>query len=217
MEYLALDLPAACGRRPWPGSADSFYDRQWEDASVPGSAGFGWWPTRRCVFGTSGATPLAGRMRGWSGRGSSTYCAASRSPQREVWINPPADGPEPVCYNYRATLISYRKCLKPIDMFRWPEKISQTRRRSGASRGELCQAGTVAAGRFVEVIDQLRTALINNHLQRDDYGKSSAIGTDNGEHPWLPRPVADRTRSFGGVWDGPDGRGDRGTAWHRCL
>ena len=27
-------------------------------------------------------------------------------------------GRNPVCYNYRATLISYRSCLKPIDTFR---------------------------------------------------------------------------------------------------
>ncbi len=43
---------------------------------------------------------------------------------REVWINAPADGSEPVCCNYGATLISYRSCLKPVDTFRfvarWP-------------------------------------------------------------------------------------------------
>ena len=27
-------------------------------------------------------------------------------------------GQNPVCYNYRATLISYRSCLKPVDTFR---------------------------------------------------------------------------------------------------
>ena len=27
-------------------------------------------------------------------------------------------GRNPVCYNYRATLISYRSCLKPVDTFR---------------------------------------------------------------------------------------------------
>jgi predicted DNA-binding protein YlxM (UPF0122 family) len=27
-------------------------------------------------------------------------------------------GRNPECYNYRATLISYRSCLKPIDTFR---------------------------------------------------------------------------------------------------
>jgi hypothetical protein len=27
-------------------------------------------------------------------------------------------GPNPVCYNYRATLISLSSCLKPIDTFR---------------------------------------------------------------------------------------------------
>ena len=36
----------------------------------------------------------------------------------EVWINPRPMGRNPVCYNYRATLISYRSCLKPVDTFR---------------------------------------------------------------------------------------------------
>jgi len=38
---------------------------------------------------------------------------------REVWINPPQPmGRNSVSYSYRATLISYGSCLKPIDTFR---------------------------------------------------------------------------------------------------
>ena len=41
-----------------------------------------------------------------------------------VWINPPADGPEPRMLQLPRKLISFRSCLKPVDTFRglsiWP-------------------------------------------------------------------------------------------------
>jgi hypothetical protein len=36
-------------------------------------------------------------------------------------------GRNPVCYNYRATLISFRSCLKPLDTFRFLKFVAKQR------------------------------------------------------------------------------------------